>query len=181
MRISRRRFIQTGIAGAILLVTAGAVSRGTFWGKGTGRARKGGYSYRFLSMREHQVLALILPVLLAGAFNGPASERDAWIEEVLRALDTGIASQLPPVQKEIRQMMSLLTLPPLRVAVTGVWSRWENAGTPAIDAFLNRWRVSRFSMLKTAYDALFQLTAAAWYGNPKSWPAIGYAGPPRIP
>ena len=33
---------------------------------------------------------------------------------------------------------------------------------------------------RTAYDALHQIIFAAWYGNPRSWPAIGYAGPPEL-
>ncbi len=180
MGISRRRFIQTGIAGGILLVTAGSLTRGAFWGKGARRARNHGHAYRFLSQREHEVLGLIVPVLLAGVFSGTETERAARVEEVLRGLDEGIASQLPPIQKELRQLMSLLTFVPLRIAVTGLWSRWESLSHDQIDAFLHRWRTSRFAMLKTAYDALFQLTAASWYGNPKSWPEIGYAGPPRL-
>jgi hypothetical protein len=31
-----------------------------------------------------------------------------------------------------------------------------------------------------AYDALHDLTFAAWYGDARAWPAIGYPGPPHI-
>jgi hypothetical protein len=41
--------------------------------------------------------------------------------------------------------------------------------------------MSGFMLLRSAYDALHQLVFAAWYGNPRSWPAIGYAGPPVLP
>jgi hypothetical protein len=41
--------------------------------------------------------------------------------------------------------------------------------------------MSGFALLRSAYDALHQIVLAAWYGNPRSWPAIGYGGPPSVP
>jgi len=55
---------------------------------------------------------------------------------------------------------------------------------PAADAdwsaTLDRLRDSHIGLLRAAYDALHQLVMAAWYGNPRAWPAIGYPGPPEL-
>ena len=55
---------------------------------------------------------------------------------------------------------------------------WSDAGAAEVAAFLERWRAVGFTLLRSAYDALHQIIFAAWYGNPRSWPAIGYPGPP---
>ena len=180
MAVSRRRFLKTGIAGGILLVGAGYASRGVFWGKGSRVAQKTGYRYLFLTERDHATLGAIAPVVIgAPLLLEGGSERDA-VEEVLRGIDTAVSGFLPEVQKEVRQLLTLLGMGPTRVLVAGVWQTWPECSRQDIENFLNRWRYSRFDLLKTAYDALLQLSVAAWYGNPKSWEAIGYSGPPRI-
>jgi hypothetical protein len=35
-------------------------------------------------------------------------------------------------------------------------------------------------LLRSGYAALHQLVLAAWYGNARAWPAIGYGGPPSL-
>jgi hypothetical protein len=57
---------------------------------------------------------------------------------------------------------------------------WNEAPEAEVRAFLDRFRTSTFDLLRSAYGALHQLTFAAWYGNPQSWSAIGYAGPPEL-
>ena len=49
-----------------------------------------------------------------------------------------------------------------------------------MDAFLRAWQSSGWALKRTAYDALHQLVIAAWYANPRSWPTIGYPGPPSL-
>jgi hypothetical protein len=84
------------------------------------------------------------------------------------------------VRKEIEQLFALLSFAPTRAVVAGVWSPWPDAAPASIGAFLDRWRDSRFALLRSAYGALHQLVFAAWYGNLSAWPAIGYPGPPSL-
>jgi len=74
----------------------------------------------------------------------------------------------------------LLSLPPVRWALTRSARAWDDATPNEIAAFLDRLRDSKVGILRAAYDALHQLVFAAWYGNPRAWPAIGYAGPPVL-
>ncbi|HSK41906.1 MAG TPA: hypothetical protein VK943_19225, partial [Arenibaculum sp.] len=78
------------------------------------------------------------------------------------------------------QLLSLLSFAPARIALAGVWSDWEHAGTADVSAFLRRWRDSRFAHLRAGHSALRDLAIAAWYANPDAWPAIGYPGPPEM-
>jgi hypothetical protein len=64
------------------------------------------------------------------------------------------------------------------VALAGLTSPWEEASVEDVSTFLTRWRTSRFDLMRAGYQALTQLIQAAWYGNPRSWGAIGYPGPP---
>ena len=64
--------------------------------------------------------------------------------------------------------------------VAGVASPWNEASADEVDAFLRAWQSSGWALKRTAYDALHQLVIAAWYANPRSWPAIGYPGPPSL-
>jgi hypothetical protein len=82
------------------------------------------------------------------------------------------------VQSEINDLLGLLHFAPTRYALAGIGSAWPEASTQDVSDFLARWRTSRFDLLRAGYQALTQLLQAAWYGNPRSWPAIGYPGPP---
>jgi hypothetical protein len=67
-----------------------------------------------------------------------------------------------------------------RRILAGVRPAWRDASDDDVAAFLERWRTNRWLLLRSAYDGLHQLVLAAWYGNPRAWPAIGYPGPPAI-
>jgi hypothetical protein len=169
--MNRRQWIGSGIAAATLLLAAGAVyeSQGD-------RAPADRYRFRALTEADRAILAAIAPIMLAGAL--PQSEDDVrvWIE----GFDTALAGLTPSVQDEVAQLFMLLRVPALRMIATGVMRPWHLASRDEISRFLNGWRYSRIAKLRSAYDALHQLSYGAWYGNPHSWASTGYPGPPRI-
>lgn len=180
MAMTRRQWIKTGVAGGALLATAAWTTKGTFWGNGSRRAKTGAYEYTFLTHADRQVMQAIIPVILLDVFSETEGHPKDLLEETIQRFDLAVSGLYPAVQGEIRQLFSLLTLGPGRMIVAGVWSSWEKASPEAIASFLTRWKTSRFSLLQTGYDALQQLSVAAWYGNPKAWAAIDYAGPPSF-
>jgi hypothetical protein len=91
-----------------------------------------------------------------------------------------IAGLSASAQREIAELFGLLGVAPARMLVAGVWPSWENASAADIAAFLERWRTSRFALLRSAYAALHDLVLGAWYGDAGSWAAIGYPGPPEV-
>lgn len=169
--MNRRQWIGSGIAAAAILFAAGAI----FESQGD-RAPADRYRFRSLDAEDRGILAAIAPVMLAGSL--PQDENA--IRMLIEGFDTAVAGLTPSVQGEIAQLFMVLRVPPLRMIVTGVMRPWHLASNDEIERFLNRWRYSSITSLRSAYDALHQLSYAAWYGLPKSWPRIGYPGPPKL-
>ena len=96
------------------------------------------------------------------------------------AVGTAIAGLSPAAREELSSLFALLAFAPVRVAFANVDSSWGETSVTTANAFLIRLQKSRWSVKRTAYDALHQLAFAAWYANPRTWPAIGYPGPPAL-
>lgn len=172
MKISRRTFIAAGVVGAAALVTAG-------WLRGP-HAPPSTAPRRALDADAEAIMGAIVPVLLADALPSPPRERAEAIAQTLSAVDLAIAGLPPAAQAELAQLFALLALPPVRLGLARVGSPWAAAPPADVRAFLDRFRDSSWTLLRSAYDAFHQLVFAAWYGNPRSWPAIGYPGPPVL-
>ena len=69
-----------------------------------------------------------------------------------------------------------LAIGPLRYVLTGVGD-WHEATADELDAFLARWRASRFATLNAGGNVLVKLTSSSFYVLPESWPSTGYPGP----
>lgn len=167
----RRTFLAVGVASAAALAAAG------WWSWLRTTAPRGP---RALDADAEAIVAAIVPAMLAGALPEGGQERAAAIREVVAGVDAAIAGLAPHARAELGQLFALLALTPARRAFAGVASPWPDAGVAEVTAFLDRWRDSGWALKRTAYDALHQLIIAAWYGNPRSWPAIGYDGPPKL-
>jgi hypothetical protein len=173
---SRRTFLVAGLAGSAALFTA--------WWMRNGRERappSGALApLATLDPDAPAIIAAIVPVMLDGALPFAPAERAAAIDETAANVARAVAGLPPAAQKELGQLFSLLALAPARIGLARIDSRWAAARPDQVAAFLDRWRTSHWKLQRAAYDALHQLVYAAWYGNPKSWPAIGYPGPPAL-
>ena len=169
--VSRRRFIQAGLAGAALLALARWIDR---------PVDAASAPYRFLDARGARTVAALVPVVLAGALPGEEGARKAAIAEVVAGFDRAVAGLAVPVQAEIGELFSFLHTAPLRVAFAGLWKPVDESTPAQLRDFLLRWRDSRFDLQRASYRAITQLMQAAWYGNSSSWPLIGYPGPPAV-
>ncbi|HUP28673.1 MAG TPA: hypothetical protein VM122_00770 [Usitatibacter sp.] len=171
MALTRRRFLQVGIAGTAVLVAVRLVERSV---------APAGAAHRVLDEGTAALVGALAAVVLEGALPAEPALRASALHEVVEAFDRAISGLAPAVRGEIDQLLGTLRLRPARWALTGVWDPLEEASAPAISAFLTRWRESRFDLLRAGYQALTQLINAAWYDNPRAWPAIGYPGPPSL-
>jgi hypothetical protein len=168
--MSRRALLKAGVAGAAAL----ALGRWLYTATTPGAA-----VHAALEASARPILAAIIPVLLDGALPGGTATVAAYAE-TLAGVEQTIAGLPPATRDELAELFSLLDFAPTRCLVAGVWAPWPQASREAIAAFLSSWRDSRFALLRSAYGALHQIVLAAWYANPRSWPAIGYAGPPAL-
>jgi hypothetical protein len=171
---TRRRFIVAGVAGGVALTAA-------YWLQ---RTRPGGapqpLSQVALDPNASAIVAAIVPALLGNALPDDPAERSAAIDETVGNVALAIKGLSPWAQAELSELFSLLAFAPARIALARLPSPWERAGPVQVEAFLERWRTSGWKLMRSAYNALHQLVYAAWYGNPRSWGAIGYDGPPAL-
>ena len=158
---TRREFLKTGVAGALLLNVAGC----TRTPAGESRA---------------VVLAALIPVFLEGALPASGETRSELVTRTIAGVDKAIAGLSLATQSEIGELFALLSFAPTRMIVAGVWSPWPEAGADAIGKFLEGWRHSRFGLLNSGYAALHDLIFGAWYARPDTWTAIDYPGPPKV-
>ncbi len=171
---ARRRFLQTGAAGAALLLLVRHAAAGTL-----ARApQQGSLDLRVLDGAAAEFIAALAPVLLAEGLPDDRDARIVAVNEVVEAMDRAVAGLSPAVQEEIQQLFALVTFAPTRALVAGVWTPWRSASAADIAGFLDSWRDSRFALLRSGYQALKQLMQACWYGNPLAWGKIGYPGAP---
>ena len=169
MNPSRRTFLVTGALGVAALAAGGWL-----------HTRRGGArAGSALGNQGRTVIAAMAPAFLAGALPDDAT-RAVAIAETVDAVDGAVAGLPPATQAELAQLFGLLAFTPARLALAGLVADWPDASTDAVAAALGRWQHSRLALLRSAYDGLHQLVLAAWYGNPRAWPAIGYPGPPSL-
>jgi hypothetical protein len=170
---TRRTFLVVGLAGGAALAAA-------YWLRRTsGRDAVSGMdaSLAALDSAAPAIVGAIVPVMLDGAL---PEDRHAAVSETVGNVARAVSGLAPNAQKELGELFSLLGFPPTRIALAGVMTAWADASPEAVAAFLERWRSSRWMLQRSAYDALHQLVLAAWYGNPRAWPSIGYPGPPVL-
>ncbi len=170
--LSRRQFLQVGLASGAVLAGAGWLYR-----RAGARPAPG---MQWLDARSLAVVSALAPVVLDGALPEAPGARARALSEVVAAFDRAVSGLSPAVQAEIRELFALLGLAAGRFIVAGVRSAWPEATPEELAAFLRRWRDSRFGLLRAGYQALTQLLQAAWYGNPAAWERIAYPGPPSL-
>ncbi|NEX61822.1 twin-arginine translocation signal domain-containing protein [Noviherbaspirillum galbum] len=163
--ISRRSFLKTGLIGALALATAGGVHR---------MSRPVPMPTPFvLDPAGRDALSAIIPAILGDAIQRTPADIRAATERTLGA----IAGLPLATQKEIQDLFALLTLAPSRRFLAGLGDDWSEAKPEDVAAFLQRWRTHRLGLFQSAYHALHDLVAGAWYADESTWASIGYPGP----
>ncbi len=175
MQLTRRQFFKAGLAGAAALIAIRAI-HGPFLQEGADSDVR----FQFLRPAERSMLAAIAPLILAGALPGASGAGRPAVETLLLDVDRTLSGFDPNVQEEVRDLFSLLLLPPARWLLAGVHKSWSEADAADIAAFLEDWRLSRWPILRSAYQALHSVILAAWYAQPAAWPVMAYSGPPQL-
>lgn len=111
----------------------------------------------------------------------PASAPFPSLEEarVVEGVEFAIAALSPDVQRDLRRLLRLFENGLTNFLFGGRTLPFTRLGPEVQDAVLEEWRLSALSVRRTGYLALRTLVMAAYYASPTTWPAIGYAGPPK--
>lgn len=167
--LARRDFLKIGAGFSLALVLAGTVgcSGGT-------KAPVAGYA--FLQPGDVELFSALAPAVVTELGSFDAAQRKTLIEAVLRNVDGACAALDLGSRQELRKLLDLLAITPLRYVLTGVGA-WNDAGIEKMQAFLARWRASRFATLNAGGNVLVRLTSSSFYLLPESWPSTGYPGP----
>ena len=172
MNPSRRYFLFLAVTGAVALGATRWLQPTTTVG---GIEESGG-----LSPAAADVMRALVPAFLDGALPVAPQERAAAVEQTVAGVATAIAGLPPAARDELATLFALLALPPMRFLFAGVDGAWRDASATQAGAFLARLQKSRWALKRAAYDALHQLTMAAWYADSRTWESIGYPGPPTL-
>lgn len=163
--LSRRSFLKAGLVGTLTLIVAGGVYRATRSPEVPGKF--------VLDDGAKTILASIIPAMLKGAIN-PGSQD---LQRAIQSVQDAIAGLPLASQKELQDLFALLALGPSRRFLAGIPDDWPQAKQEDVTSFLQNWRMSRFSLLQSAYHGLHDLILGSWYADESTWAGIGYPGP----
>ncbi|HEX6707925.1 MAG TPA: hypothetical protein VF169_24485 [Albitalea sp.] len=168
--MQRRTLLQLGLGATAVLAIAG----------GSLALLKPGLAHGRMTPAARSVFHAVARAVLDGSLPADAARRDAALTSHLARLDETIAGFPPPVQSELSQLLALLATTPGRAALAGLSTDWPDADVPELQAALQSMRTSSLALRQQAYQALRDLTNAAYYADPATWSLLGYAGPRDI-
>jgi len=165
-----RDFLKVGVGFSIALTLGTAIVGCSDAAKAPARG------FAFLHPGDVELFSALAPAVVIELASFDEAKRKRVVGEMLRGIDGTLAAMGLASQKEVRKLLDLLAISPLRYALTGVGA-WGEAGIEKMQAFLERWRGSRFATLNAGGNVLVKLTSSSFYLLPVSWPSAGYPGP----
>jgi hypothetical protein len=168
--MQRRTLLKLGLGASVLLALAGGglamLKPGLVGGRLSGPARA--------------VFGALANAILDGSLPAPGPERNAALAAHLQRLEATLAGFPAATQAELSQLLALLASAPGRIGLTGLREDWAEASVVSLQQALQGLRSSSLAMRQQVYHALRDLTNAAYYADPQSWPLLGYPGPREI-
>jgi hypothetical protein len=165
MILSRRQFIQTGLAGSLLLSFAG-------WLNAAG-------ARRLSARRARDARCAVQRDARRCAAEGAWRATAPLVALTVDGIAVEVAGLSLATRRRSASCSACWSLAPARLLLAGVGKPWREASVAEVSEFLQSWRSSRLGLLQSAYGALHDLTFGAWYARPTPGKAIGYPGPPR--
>ena len=163
--LSRRMFLR-GTLGAAVLLGVGGFFAGRWRSRGRRAPRR---PLAFFSPAEFAVMTAIAETLLPGAGGRHAAFDEM---ETVERIDAKLAGLPAHETKDVKSLLWVLEhLPPLLGPRLGFFTGLTDAGRAA---YLGGWERSRFAFKRTGYAALKYLVMLHYWGDRRSWPAIGY-------
>lgn len=172
--MNRRDFLKLGAASSAALTATSLTA--TLTGCSDSLPENG--SWKALRASDRTFIRAVAPVMLKHCLPADPAVQQSAISSMLTLMDQAIYSLGPHNAKQLADLFNLLNFGLSRGLTTGVWSKWENASETEIDNFLNKWRDSSLGLFNLGYNGLNKLLVATWFGQPLSWPTVGYPGPP---
>ena len=168
--LPRRDFLKVGVGFTVALSVGSAIV-------GCGDAAKTpAQGLAVLRPGDVELFSALVPAVVIELGQFDEARRQQVIGEVVRVVDGTIAAMGQGSQKELRKLLDILGNGPLRYVLTGVGD-WREAAVEKMQAFITRWRGSRFVTLNAGSNVLVKLSSSSFYLLPAGWPSAGYPGP----
>jgi hypothetical protein len=169
--MQRRTWLRIGIAAGLALTAgAGLVSL----------VRPGRVGGR-LTTEGREVYAAVARGVLGGLLPAEPAAQAAALNAQLQRLEQAIAGMPPGVQAEIDELTTLLATAAGRRALVGLSTPWADASADEVAQALNGLRHSSIGLRQQVYQALRELTNAAFFADTASWQLMGYTGQRPVP
>ncbi len=166
---SRRSLLKLGLGGAALLA-AGGLGLG-LW---PGPVRPTPSGLAVLDPRSYSVLAAVADRICPGGEGLPAASD----LDVAALVDSHLARLHPADAAELLQGLVLLENALAGLIFDGRPKPFTACSPEVQDAVLLAWQGSRVTVRRVVFQALRGLIAAAYWGHPDLYAAVGYPGPP---
>ncbi|UJJ30040.1 twin-arginine translocation pathway signal protein [Halopseudomonas maritima] len=170
--LDRRSLLKLGLGASMVLGTAGLTAS-------LSGCSSNAPATNFAVLRDSD-LPLLRALYPAVIGPHPAFDQGQAADAATAQLDRSLQAASPFVQEEVLNLLGMLSLPLTRGPLTGIWGNLAEASPAQLEAFLLRWRDSRFDLLRKGHKAITQLLQLSWYATPQSWAAVGYPGPPQV-
>jgi hypothetical protein len=169
--MQRRKLLKLGFASAAALALLGG---------GVALLHAPAWRDNRLTDAARRVLASIARAVLDGSLPAPPGAQSAALDAHLDRMDATLRVLPPSMQTEVGDLLALLASAPGRLALTGLATDWPLATVPQVQDALQGMRTSRIDLRKQAYQALRDLTHAAYFASAETWTQFGYPGPTRL-
>jgi len=166
--MNRRTFLRRGLIGGAVLALGGTGL--ALWP--TLIQHRPRTPLKVLDEKQFAVLAAVA----ARAVRAPGADP----VQMAHGLDDLMSRMAPEVQSDFKQLLGLFENALAGLIFDGRTKPFTRLSPEEQDTVLARWRDSRITVRRAGYAALRKLTQAQHYGQPSSWPSVGYAGPPQI-
>jgi hypothetical protein len=171
---SRRNLLRGGLGGAVLLGLGGVgISL-----QGTRLGAAPAEPLRVLTREEHAIVAAVAARICPQP--GPDVPGADAIGVGLMA-DRLLEKAHPGTVGEVKSVLALFESPLVGAVFLERARPFTQLDPETQDAVLYAWRDSSVALRRTVFRALSSLVTALYFGDPRTWPGIGYPGPPDPP
>ena len=159
--------MQLGIgAAALLALGGGAVA---LFEPGLHRGR--------LTAAGRLVFSRVGAAVLDGVLPTEPAQRDVALAGFYGRVQALISALPAHAQQELSQLLALLSTSAGRHALAGLAAYWPDASLPQVQAALDAMRRSPLALRAQAYQALHDISGAAYFSGRGTWAVLGYPGP----
>lgn len=133
-----------------------------------------------LSAEAQSLAAAVARGVLEGTLPAETVAQGAAISAHLERLNATVRAMPPASQTQISIMFAILATPPGRWALAGIRNPWNAVSSQEVQSALQAMRTSQVLLRRQVYQALRDLTHAAYFADSVTWTHLGYPGPTSV-